>query len=828
MSVVAIIGSFIIYSNLAPQLPSVDSLKEVQLQTPLKVYSREGDLLAVYGEKRRKPLRYEQVPDLLVQAFLCAEDDRFFEHPGVDYQGIVRAAFNLIRTGQKTQGGSTITMQVARNFFLTNERTYERKLKEIMLALRIEQTLTKEEILELYLNKIYLGHRSYGVGAAAELYYGRSLEELSLAELAMIAGLPKAPSKFNPLTNPYRALERRNYVLGRMVELDRISPELGEEMKKEPLTAQRFVPIVEVEAPYVGEMVRAQMYAQYGEAAYSSGLSVYTTLESRRQRAASEALRKGLEGYDVRHGYRGAEGSVPEEQLLDQEVLGVLLNKMTTIGGLVPGVVVEVSAEDATVLTAKLKISLDLEAVAWAKPYKNENSVGKSPSKVSDVLQRGDIIRLRQKEDGMWLLSQVPDVAGALVSVRPQDGSIAALAGGFDFYYSKFNRATQAKRQPGSAFKPFVYSAALEAGYTPATIVNDAPVVMQDQSIEDTWRPNNYSGRFHGPTRLRAALTQSRNMVSIRVLREIGRKHALKHIEKFGFDANELPRDLTLALGSGSVTPLELASAYGIFANGGYRVEPYFIERVEDARGEILFRVGELQLCERDCDEESLNIEENGVNGAETESVDTLIVATTDIEPQPTENIAPFVPTPRIAKRVLSQANAYQMDSMMKDVIRYGTGKRALALKRSDIAGKTGTTNEQHDAWFSGYQPNLVTTVWVGFDQLRPLGRREAGGIAALPIWVDYMREALQTEPIVNNALPQGMVTLRIDPQTGLLVDQSSSGGMPETFRIDHVPGMSYGGYASDQSYGTPGTSASDSGVPAMNPPALNPEEQLF
>ena len=764
------------YLIFSPQLPPVDSLKDVKLQTPLKVYSREGKLIALFGEKRRIPLTYQELPQTMVDAFLAAEDDRFFEHPGVDYQGLLRAVINLVITGQKAQGGSTITMQLARNFFLSAERTYTRKIKEIMLALRIEDELTKQEILELYLNKIYLGQRAYGVGAAAEVYYGKSTSELSLEQVAMIAGLPKAPSKFNPISNLERATVRRDYVLGRMLELKKITKQAYQAAIATPVESKRYAVNLEVDAPYVGEMVRAQMTQLYGNEAYSDGYSVYTTIEASKQQAAVDAVQSGILAYDLRHGYRGPEGSIPVDKLTDVGVVAKLVAKMPTVGNLQPGVVTEINENSAIVSLSKEIIQLDIEGVTWARTYKSQNSLGPVIKKVTDVLKAGDIIRVVDTAKG-WHLRQIPKASSALVSLRPEDGSIAALMGGFDFYASKFNRATQARRQPGSSFKPFIYSAAIEAGFTPASVINDAPVVFQDSATENSWRPQNYSGKFFGSTRMRLALTKSRNMVSIRLLRDIGRKFARNHASKFGFDADKLPKDLTLALGSGAVTPLILANAYAVLANGGYKVDAYFIERIEGPDQEVIFRANPARVCNEECARLATDISMHAEEMAELGLADSASLENTEI------NIAP---------RVLSETNAYQMDSMLKDVIKFGTGRRALALNRSDIVGKTGTTNNQHDAWFAGYHPHAATVVWLGFDANKPLGSGEVGGVAALPIWIDYMRVALQGEPTIERPLPEDMVILKVDPETGLIVDQDSGFGIEEAFHVDQVPELEF------------------------------------
>ncbi len=776
------------YLYLAPGLPSVDTLKDIQLQTPLRVYTQQGDLIAVFGEMRRKPLALDEVPELMRQAFLAAEDDRFFQHPGVDYQGILRAAWHLLRTGEKEQGGSTITMQLARNFFLSSERTYTRKLREIFLALRMEQELSKREILELYLNKIYLGNRAYGVGAAAEVYYGLDADRLGLSQMAMIAGLPKAPSSYNPIANPQRALERRNYVLGRMLELGFIDRAAYHAARKQPVTERFHDPEVAVSAPYVAEMVRAEMVARFGEQAYTGGYKVYTTVNSKLQRAASQALRQGLIAYDKRHGYRGPEGHVDEESLTDETAWTAALSDYAAHGGLQPALVLEVQDRHAAVyLKGGRRAELGWEGLSWAQRYVDENARGPQPQTAADVLARGDIVRVTQDDEGTWRLSQVPDVSGALVSLDPKNGAIMALVGGFDFNYSSFNRAIQAQRQPGSAFKPFIYSAALEHGFTPASIINDAPVVFDAAGLEGVWRPENYTGKFYGPTRMRVALAQSRNMVSIRLLSSIGLKDATSHIVKFGFDTQRLPLDLSLALGSGTVTPLELAAGYTVFANGGYRIEPFLIERIEMTAGQIVYEADPAVVCNERCQQAlSLQkvVDQSADGGSRAAGVARAAVeektrfGTGSIESR----------SPRHAQRVIPAANAYQMVSMMKDVIHSGTGTKAMVLNRSDLAGKTGTTNDLHDAWFSGYNTELVTTVWVGFDIPRSLGEGEVGGTAALPIWIDYMRVALKGHPESSMPQPEGMVTVRIDPQTGLLADANSEGGIFETFRSDQVP----------------------------------------
>ena len=773
-----------IYWYLAPKLPSAEILRDVRLQVPLRVYTREGELLAEFGEQRRTPLRLDEVPERLIQAFLAGEDDRYFEHPGVDWQGLTRAVLYLIRTGEKGPGGSTITMQVARNFFLTREKTYIRKLNEILLALKIEREFTKEEILELYVNKIFLGHRAYGVGAAAQVYYGRPVTELGLAQLAMIAGLPKAPSRFNPVANPEQAVARRNYVLRRMLELDYIDQAEHDAARAAPVTAKVHGLTVEVEAPYVAEMVRARMEETYGDEIYTAGFEVWTTLDDRLQSAANAALRQTLLEYDARHGYRGSERQVvfgkeagpPEKALAD----------IAEVGGLVPAVVTSVDESKAVAWARDVgPVDIGFESMEWARPYIDENRRGKAPKGADAVLKAGDVIRVRPVEDG-WSLAQLPDVEGALVSIDPDDGSIVALTGGFDFYRSKFNRAIQAERQPGSSFKPFIYSAALEYGYTPASIINDAPVVFEDPSLKSAWRPENYSGKFFGPTPLRTALYKSRNLVSIRLLREIGIDFALAHIARFGLDAERLPRGLSLALGSGVLTPLEVATAYSVLANGGYAVEPYFIQRVLDGEDQLVFAADPLVVC-RDCEDEEVTTVSAPAAPADGEGADSATLAEAGVSADAASPTA-SPGSGRRAPRVLEARNAWLMYSLMRDVIRRGTGRKARALERDDLAGKTGTTNDQYDAWFSGFSPDLVATAWIGFDEFRPLGRRETGARAALPMWIAYMKEALDGVRQREVPPPEGIMTVRIDPETGELAGASHEGAVFESFRKERVP----------------------------------------
>ena len=741
-----------VYLYFGPQLPQAGDIGETEFNEPLRIYTADRKLIAEYGVERRLPRTYDEIPKAVVDAFVAAEDDRFFEHPGVDYQGIIRAAIHLIETGRKTQGGSTITMQLARNLYLTNDRTYVRKIKEIILALRLESKLSKEQLLELYLNKIYLGNRAYGVGAASEAYYNKPLDELDVAQTAMIAGLPKAPSRYNPLASPERAKQRRNYVLSRMQTLGMISDETYEQAIDAPVTAGENDTEREdrQEADYVAEMVRQDMIARYGDKAYTEGFDVTTTIESGRQGAADRALRRDLLAYDARHEWHGPEKTLDTATLDDAQALREALEKMSVIGGLVPAVVERVAQRSATLVTERYgEVTLDAGQMPW---------LGQGQS-ADALISRGDVVRLAHTgsddEARAWTLAAIPEVQGAMVALDPDTGAIEALSGGFDFDASKFNRAVQARRQPGSSFKPFLYSAALDNGFTPASIINDAPVVYGG-GIGEAWRPQNYSGRIHGPTRMREGLVHSRNLVSIRLLRSIGIDAAIDHISEFGLPAEQMPRDLSLALGSASFSPLQMAQAYAVFANGGYGVKPYYISRIEDGRGDVRFAAEPRVACERVADCPALE-----ATGGDADS-------------------------DRLAPRVVDAANAWLIGDMMRDVIRRGTGRRATTLERSDLSGKTGTTNDQIDAWFVGFNADLVAISWVGFDKLTPMGSSETGAHAALPMWIDFMRDALAGTPEAMPPRPADLVTVNIDPETGQRA--LDGGGIPETFRPNNVP----------------------------------------
>lgn len=772
----AIVMAVSLWYTLWPLLPDVETLRAVQLQTPLRVYSRNSELIREFGEKRRVPLTIDQVPDEIKNALIATEDSNFRYHRGVDPAGIARAVLHIIREGRKGPGGSTITMQVARNFFLDRGKTYTRKLKEIMLALKIERELSKDEILELYVNKIFLGHRSYGVGAAAQVYYGKPIEQLSLAQMAMIAGLPQRPSDFNPITNPEKALKRRNHVLWRLKKENYIDEVAYTSARAEPLTAELHASPIELGAPYTAEMARRKIKSTYGDRAFAAGYNVYTTIDAALQEAADRALRNALIAYDRRHGWRGAEVKLTPEQVAahaaEPLALDRLLVDIPVIGNLPPALVLATTDKTADVHIKRIgKATLPWASFKWARPYINNNRIGKQPKTVADVLAVGDVVRVEQvksdKGEDIWRLSQLPEVEGALVAMDPNTGAIRALSGGFDFRRSKFNRVTQAQRQPGSSFKPFIYSAALEKGYTAASTINDAPIVFDDPGLEAAWRPENYSGKSYGPTRLRFALTKSRNLVSIRLLRNIGINYALGHMPRFGINPARLPRDLSLSLGSGAVTPLDIATGYSVLANGGFKVRPYVIERIEDKDGSLLYEANPRVVCKA-CEPPPAEGDESGV------SPDLSTLADGEHAP-----------------RTLSAENAWLMYSMMRDVITSGTARKALKLKRRDLAGKTGTTNDQRDAWFSGFSQNLVATAWVGFDRVAPMGRAETGGKAALPMWIEFMDVALKLEPYNKEAVPTppaDLVSVRIDAETGLLATGSTDKVMREFFRPDNAP----------------------------------------
>ncbi len=699
---------------LWPSLPSLAVLTDYRPKVPLRVYSAEGDLIGEFGEEKREVVKIQNVPQVMKAAILAAEDDRFYQHGGVDFSGVVRAAFANLQG--RREGASTITMQVARNFFLTREKTLARKLSEVLLAFKIESNLTKDQILELYINQIFLGQRAYGFAAAANVYFGKSLHDLTPAEAAMLAGLPQAPSRANPFVNPKRAKERQQYVLRRMHEVGWLSDEQYKKAITEPLHLNAMNrESFPLRAEYVAEMARAAIYEQYGESSYISGIRVYTTIRRKEQEAASEALRRGVLDYDHRHGYRGPEGHVdlPAAEDADDAIEEALQDR-EPVNDLVPAVVTEASPQRVkAVIRHGDEITITGEGLKFAARALAERNPDRA-------IRRGSIIRLQPGEKGSWTISQVPKVESALVSLDPANGAVLALDGGFDYEANKFNHVTQAWRQPGSSFKPFIYSAALEKGFTPATVLNDAPFVLDQTKVGgQLWEPHNYDNKYDGPMRLRTALMKSKNMVSIRLLQAIGPGYAQDYIQRFGFDPKMHPAYLTMALGAGEATPLQMAAAYAVFANGGYRVKPWFIARVEDNRGHVLYTAK-----------------------PETAGVD--------------------------AERVIDERNAFIMTTLMRDVVRHGTAVRAMSLGRQDLAGKTGTTNDQVDAWFCGFQPKVLAVAWIGFDTPATLGKNETGAAAALPIWISYMGKVLKGMPEGDLVQPPGVVAVNINPATGL------------------------------------------------------------
>jgi penicillin-binding protein 1A len=811
-----------VYLYLTPQLPAIDRLKDTELQIPLRIYSQEGLLINEFGEQRRRPLEFDEIPSQFINALIASEDDRFFEHSGVDLKGLTRAAVQLIQTGRKKSGGSTITMQVAKNYYLSSEKTFARKFTEILLALKIEQELSKEQILELYLNKIYLGKRAYGVEAAAQVYYGKSVTELELPQLAMLAGLPQAPSAANPINNPQRALDRRNYVLARMRTLEFISQEEFDVAARAPVIAKYHGLSPEVEAPHIAEMVRQHVINEYGDDAYKKGYRVYTTISGAQQTAANNALQRGILKYDRDHGWRGAEPELlpfTPLQSFDNEITLTWESELTeaadidwpaTIkswnkadtrsakGLLKPAVVANIQPQGAWLYSKQQWHWLSFEGIRWAKAYKDVNTIGDDIQSIDEVLQAGQKVWFTHTKEGGVQLAQIPQAEGAIVAINPDNGAIKALSGGFSYNLNKYNRVTQADRQPGSAFKPFIYSAALANGYTPASIINDAPVVFKDAGLENTWRPENHSGKFYGPTRLREALYKSQNLVSIRILKQVTPRRAINFIAPFGFPREKLNKDLSLALGASAVTPMELATGYTALANGGFKVNPYFIERIEAGESTAPIFIANPAIACLECKPEEATPKEDEANDSlldpdslfqalnpESEPAISEINNQTKVE----ENLEETQPV--YAERIMDERTHYLMNAMLQDVIKRGTGKRALALKRNDLAGKTGTTNDQKDAWFSGYNRDLVATVWVGFDTPTTLGRWAFGGNTALPIWVNFMEGALHGKEERPFPQPEGIVSVRIDPETGLLATPGQEDAIFELFKSEEIPAPS-------------------------------------
>lgn len=759
------IGLALVYVYIEWQLPDISALKDVSLEVPLRIYTADGKLIAQYGSMRRSPVSLSEIPKPLIQAVLATEDARFYSHPGVDLIGMVRAAIVVIQSGRKAQGASTITMQVARNFFLTSQKTYTRKAKEILLALKIEREMTKDKILELYLNRVYFGYRAYGVAAAAQVYYGKPLNQLTLAEMATLAGLPQAPSRDNPLDNPDGALLRRNHVLKRMLDVHFINKVDYKKAVSAPMTSKYHGEKVEFEAQYVAEMVRQVMYSEYGKSAYDHGLIVHTTIVSKYQGEADHALREGLIAYSERHGFYAptTNWGQPTPQL--RLAWANKLKTVPQVSPLHPAVVMSLTKLSVNALLSNDQmVTIPWTGLSWARIIYKNGRLGKIPRHAEEIVHVGDLIYIRPQADGTWRLSEWPRVQGAFIALNPQNGAVLALSGGFDYWVSKFNRAIQAERQPGSNFKPFIYSAALDRGFTLASVINDAPVVIRDLAEESgLWRPHNDNMKFYGPTRLRDALTQSRNLVSVRILQSIGVSYALNYVSRFGFDPKKLPRVLSLALGSGTVTPVQIAVGYSVFANGGYRVLPYFIQKVQNQSQKILYQAQPAQACEACLLNPNLP---------------------KDKRPQP------------MAMQVLSPQNAYLITSVLQDVIRKGsgTGHAATVLKRNDVAGKTGTSNNQVDAWFSGFNSNIEATAWVGFDH-DGVSLSEFGAQAALPIWIQFMQAALVDMPPSTMPRPPGIVTARIDSSTGLLAKPGQSRAFFELFRSSNLPKSYATGY---------------------------------
>lgn len=727
------------------ELPDIDALNTVQLQVPLQIYTSDHKLLATFGEKHRIPVPYNQIPEQLIQAVLATEDQRYFQHNGVDLPGLGRAAVQLVITGKKLQGGSTITMQVARSFYLSRHKTFGRKLREILLAIKIEHRLKKEKILELYLNKVFLGNRAYGVEAAAQVYYGKHLDQLSLDQYAMLAGLPKAPSMLNPLANATAAKKRRDHVLSRMYEQGYINRDAYDKAINAPIDASYHDLQTEVKAPYVAELVRQQLEQMYGESIYTDGFKVYTTVDSKLQHIADIAVRDNLLGYDQRHGYRGAIGNLGTPSMDNMESWEQSLRKIPIINDLEPAAVIEMTSKSITVLRGNGQITIiPWTGLSWARKQISADYLGGMPRSAEQITKPGDIVRIAATSSG-YRLAQVPKAEGGLVALSPQNGAILAMVGGFDYQTSKFNRITAAQRQPGSSFKPFVYSAALEKGFTLATVINDAPIVIENPNDNSLWRPQNDTHKFYGPTRLRTAIIESRNLVSIRLLAMITVPYAIEYLGRFGFVPTQLPPGLSLALGTALVTPLQMAQAYAVFANGGMRVVPFVIDSIHNSQDQVIYQARPLAVCSSNCDKAQA-----------------------------------------VAPRVLTAQNAFLITSALHDVIERGTAKLAKNLGRNDLAGKTGTTQNQVDAWFAGYNPDVVAVAWVGFDQ--PQSLHEWGAQAALPMWMQFIEGALKGKPEHIVSPPQNIVSINIDPMTGRRASAHNPVAISEYFEMPHLP----------------------------------------
>lgn len=836
----AVIGA---YYFVAPGLPAAEAIREIPLQIPLRIFSRDGRLIEEVGERRRFLVTYDEIPEHVVNAFIAAEDRRFFEHPGVDYQGILRAGFRLLVAGKISGGGSTLTQQLARDYFLSREQVFTRKVREAFLAYKIEQEFTKQEIMALFVNKMFFGQRAYGVAAAAQVYFGKTLAQINEAEAATLAGVLPAPSEYNPVRSPANARMRREYVLGRMLDLDFIDRETHAAAMDYPLVSQLHGTANELSAPYVAEMVRREMLKRYGQETYGAGFKVVTTLDSRLQRAATYGLRNGLLEFTRRRGYRGPIASVqidpaflsaPYDTWPDE--IRVLLDNYGSPGGLLVALVTNLNEDNSAsiVLQSGERDELPWHGISWARSFIDVETRGPAPEEVADVLAPGDIIYVMPITIGGYALAQVPVAQSAIVSLDPFDGAITSLVGGFDFSLSKFNRVTQAVRQPGSAFKPFVYSAALEHGNTAATIILDTPVVINSTELEAAWRPINYSGRFYGKQRLREALVRSMNLASVRLLlNKTGIGNTVRHLAPFGFSESTLIRNGSLALGGGSATPLDIVQGYATFANGGYAVKPYVIESISGPNGELLYRADPLVVCPRcepseepekqppvratarplDDPAGAARIVAGIINSFDylpDEAMDPGITARLLEEERlvleqmaavgdtyrPDATAAPeLFADIRLAPRIISAQNAFLIQDMMRDVIRRGTGIRARQLGRRDLSGKTGTSNDRRDAWFAGFQSDIVAVVWVGHDNDLPLGPREEGSRTALPIWIEFMRIALAGHAENQMAMPEGIVTVRISKSTGCPADSRTDfeDVMYEVFREQNVPECEFG-----------------------------------
>lgn len=818
------------YYYVAPSLPPAETIREIPLQIPLRIFSRDGRLIEEVGERRRILVDYEDLPLFVVHAFVAAEDGRFFEHPGIDYLGVLRAGIVMLRSGEISGGGSTITQQLARDYFLTREQLFTRKLREAFLAYKIEQEFSKEEIMALFLNKMFFGQRAYGVAAAAQVYFGKILSDINIAEAATLAGVLPAPSRHNPVRSPANALMRRSYVLKRMLDLDYIGESQFEDAMAYPIEAKLHGTAIELSAPWVAEMVRRDMVSRYGAMAYTAGFEVVTSLDSTLQRAANYAVRNGLLEFTRRRGYRGPIATVElAPEILDgpyadwPDEVKRALQDYGNPGGLSVALVTALNEDNSAniVFQDGTATRLQWHGMSWARPFIDRETTGAAPQTVADVMAPGHIIYLMPITIGGWALAQIPDAQSGLVSIDPLDGAITSLAGGFDFSRSKFNRVTQARRQPGSSFKPFIYSAALEAGNTLATIVLDAPVVINSATLERLWRPVNYSGRFYGEQRVREALVRSMNLASVRLLlNNTGVGNAVRHLEPFGFPGDTLIRNGSLALGGGTASPLDMAQGYATFANGGYAIEPYVIDSIIGPNEEVLYRAQPDVVCPEcepeemipglvmpqpeplypvtplhdgvvDAAEQALSGEESLSDDEPEQTFSLEQMAEMGESYRPDATLAPeLFADVNTAARIISPQNAFLIQDAMRDVIRRGTGVRARVLGRRDLSGKTGTSNDRRDAWFAGFNSRIVAIVWVGYDDDLPLGPREEGSRTALPIWIEFMRIALQGVPQAQMEMPGGIVTVRISKSTGCPASASHpfEDVMFEHFREEFVP----------------------------------------